>query len=185
MLTENQLWLLSFYRTSEISGALFFGRLARTMKPGTLQRDMTKHFADESQHAWYWTDCIAQLGGEALRLDAAYQDQYMAAAGMPANMMEVLALTQVFERRVINQYARHRKMAGEPELVRATLVRIMRDERWHIQWIRDALAGMAAEFGKDAIRSTLRKFTKADQEVYQKTLAEHQQRVDDLLVSKG
>ena len=57
-LSENELWLLSFYRTSEISGSLFFGKLARTLRPGPIQIDMTKHFADEANHAWYWTECI-------------------------------------------------------------------------------------------------------------------------------
>ena len=35
-LPEHELWMLSFYRTSEISGALFFGRLARSL---TSRRD--------------------------------------------------------------------------------------------------------------------------------------------------
>ena len=63
-ISENELWLLSFYRTSELSGALFFGRLARALRAGPIQRDLTRHFADESQHAWYWTRCIAELGGQ-------------------------------------------------------------------------------------------------------------------------
>src|SRR4051794_27971991 len=100
-------WLLSFYRTSEISGALFFGRIARSLKPGPTQRDMTRHFADEAQHARYWTNCIEDVGARALKLDAAYQDQYISAVGLPANLMEILAITSVFERRVVNQYARH------------------------------------------------------------------------------
>src|SRR5437763_882854 len=89
MVDENELWILSFYRTSEISGALFFGRLARSMKPGPLQADMTKHFADESQHSWYWTRCLEELGARAYKLDDAYQDQYFQAAGMPVNFMAV------------------------------------------------------------------------------------------------
>src|SRR5262249_37702424 len=45
--TENELWLLSYYRSSEINGALFFGRVARTIR-GPLQVDVTHHFADEA-----------------------------------------------------------------------------------------------------------------------------------------
>src|SRR6267142_354827 len=105
MLDENQLWLLSFYRSSEISGSLFFGRLARSMKPSAIQADMTKHFSDEAQHAWFWTSCINRLGAEPIKLSSAYQDQYLTAAGAPSNMMEILAITQIFEKRVVNQYA--------------------------------------------------------------------------------
>lgn len=174
---ENDLWLLSFYRASEIGGALFFGRLARTVKPGLIQRDLTKQFADESQHAWHWTECMARLGLEPLDLRNAYQDRYLAAAGLPANLMEVLAITQVFEKRVIRQYTEHRLEPGLATPVRETLDRILADERWHIRWIRRALHEMEADFGADRVRATLRRFAAADREVYCATIAEHAERL--------
>lgn len=184
MLDENLLWILSFYRTSEISGALFFGRLARSMRPGPIQRDMTKHFSDEGMHAWYWTSCIERLGGEPLKLGEAYQDQYLTAAGMPVNLMEVLAITQIFEKRVIQQYSLHHSLPGiEPE-VKETLNKIMQDEKWHIQWIRDALKSMESEYGKETIEATLKRFSEADQQVYFKTMKEHEERVQHLLRQK-
>ena len=181
MLSENDLWLLSFYRTSEITGALFFGRLARSMRPGPVQRDMTKHFSDESAHAWHWTHCIERLGAQPLKLDESYQDQYLEAAGMPVNLMEVLATTQVFERRVINQYARHERLPGVQPEVQETLARIMEDEKWHIQWVGDALQAMEPEYGKETVQATLKRFTQADQQVYQQTMDEHAERVQHLL----
>jgi hypothetical protein len=174
MIDENDLWILSFYRTSEISGALFFGRLARSMKPGPVQSDMTKHFSDEAMHSWYWTSCIESLGAQPLKLSESYQDQYLAAAGMPVNLMEVLAITQVFEKRVINQYARH---AQTPELrpeVRETLSKIMLDERWHIEWIHRALKEMEPEYGRETAEATLRRFREADLDVYARTMREHE-----------
>lgn len=181
MIGENERWLLSFYRTSEISGSLFFGRLARSLKPGPVQHDMTKHYADEAMHAWYWTDCLAKLGAEPLELEAAYQDQYLAAAGMPANLMEILAITQVFERRVINQYAVHSRVEGLNGVVRDTIERIVADEKWHIRWIRDALRAMEPDYGKDTIDATMARFLRADREVYEKTVREHAERVEELM----
>ena len=181
MLDENDLWLLSFYRISEISGALFFGRLARSMKPGSIQIDMTKHFSDEAVHAYYWTSCIQQLGAEPLKLSEAYQDQYLSAAGMPANLMEVLAITQVFEKRVINQYARHSQVDNLSVEILQTLAKIMVDEKWHIQWVKDALKSMEPEYGKEVINAALHRFWQADQHVYGKILQEHEQRVEHLL----
>jgi 1,2-phenylacetyl-CoA epoxidase catalytic subunit len=177
---DNELWVLSYYRTSEISGSLFFGRLARSMRPGPLQRDMTKHFADESQHAWYWTHCIETMGGRAHKMAEAYQDQYFEAAGMPVNYMEVLAITHIFERRVINQYSQHLSVPGSHPAVKQTLKTIMKDEKWHIQWVRDALLGMEGEYGRDHVRATLERFQNADQEVYRKTMKEHEERARDL-----
>lgn len=181
---ENLHWLLSFYRTSEISGALFFGQLARGLRPSAIQQDMTRHFADEAQHARYWTDCLAQLGSDPLRLGCSYQDQYVSAAGMPANLMEVLAITQVFERRVVSQYALHARAPGIPSPVQDTLEKIMVDERWHLQWVHQALNRLAPTYGRDCIQQTLQRFTAADCEVYARTLAEHRERVDHLHLQK-
>lgn len=176
-LSDDERWVLSYYRTSEINGSLFFGRLARTLKPSPIQHDLTKHFADEAQHAWYWTDCLDRLGTRPVKLSEAYQDQYLEAAGLPVNLMEILAITLVFERRVINQYAKHLAVPDLRVEVKDTIGRIMEDERWHVQWVRDALTGMEDRFGEDHIADTLRRYKKADRQVYAHTLAEHEARL--------
>jgi 1,2-phenylacetyl-CoA epoxidase catalytic subunit len=182
--SENDRWILSFYRTSEISGALFFGRIAKSLKAGPVQQDMTKHFADESQHAWYWTECLKNVGMEPIKLDAAYQDQYVAAAGMPANIMEILAITQVFEKRVIGQYALHLTAPEVHPEIQRTLRKIMEDEKWHIQWVDAALKAMGPEYGESHIQETLKRYWAADQEVYKKSLSEHQDRLSGLLKNR-
>ena len=184
LLSDDELWALSYYRTSEINGSLFFGRLARTLKPSPIQHDLTKHFADEAQHAWYWTDCLDRLGARPIKMSDAYQDQYLEAAGLPVNLMEIMAITLVFERRVINQYARHLAVPNVRVEVKETIERIMEDERWHVQWVRDALTGMEDRFGKDTIADTLRRYKQADREVYAHTLAEHEERLRFLLRSE-
>lgn len=176
-LADDELFVLSFYRSSEINGSLFFGRLARALKPSPIQHDLSRHFADEAQHAWYWTDCIDRLGARPLKLGDAYQDRYLEAAGLPMNMMEVLAITLVFERRVINQYAKHLAVPGLHPEVAATIERIMEDERWHVQWVRDALAGLEERFGKEHVEATLRRYRAADQEVYAGALREYESRL--------
>ena len=183
--TENERWLLSFYRTSEINGALFFGRLARSMRPGPMQADMTKHFSDESQHAAWWSQCMTDLGLDALKLKGAYQDEYLEAGGMPVNMMEVLAVTLVFERRVVGQYVAHSKATDLKAPIKATLDKIMGDERWHIAWVSDALKKLEAEWGKDVVESTVKRYSDADREVYQRTLAEHEAMVEGLMTFKS
>ncbi len=180
-LPDDEHWVLSYYRTSEINGSLFFGRLARTLKPSPIQHDLTRHFADEAQHAWYWTDCLDRLGTRPIKLSDAYQDQYLDAAGLPVNLMEILAITLVFERRVINQYAKHLAVPTVRPEVKETIDRIMGDERWHVQWVRDALVGMEERFGKEHIAETLRRYRQADREVYAHTLAEHEARLGFLL----
>jgi hypothetical protein len=174
--TENELWMASFYRSSEISGALFFGRVARTIR-GPLQRDVTRHFADEAAHASYWTECIDTLWGRAIPMRDAYQDRYLEAAGVPTNLMEVMAITQVFEKRVLRQYHMHLRREQTPAPVRDTIARIMRDERWHVQYVRDALQAMEERYGAEEIAATLTRYTAADEEVYAKALAEYGERM--------
>lgn len=176
-LSEDELFLLSFYRSSEINGSLFFGRLARALKPGPIQHDLSRHFADEAQHAWYWTQCIDRLGARPMKLADAYQDRYLEAVGLPMNVMEVLAITLVFERRVINQYAKHLALPHLHEEIAGTINRIMQDERWHVQWVRDALADLEGRFGKDHVEGTLRRYRQADQEVYAQALSEYDERL--------
>jgi len=173
---ENELWLLSYYRASEINGALFFGRVARTVR-GPLQVDVTHHFSDEASHASYWTRCIANLGHTAIKQNRSYQDQYLEAAGAPASLMEVMAITQVFEKRVIGQYHRHLRLPGTHPEVRQTIQRIMLDERWHVKYVKDALTAMADRYGRELIEETLARYTAADEEVYAKTLAEYGERI--------
>jgi hypothetical protein len=179
LVTENELWLLSYYRSSEINGALFFGRVARTIR-GPLQVDVTHHFADEASHASYWTGCIADLGHHAIKQNRSYQDQYLEAAGAPASLMEVMAITQVFEKRVIGQYRQHLRVPDTHPAVRQTITRIMGDERWHVKYVREALAAMAGRYGGELIEETLARYTAADEEVYAKTLAEYGERIDFL-----
>lgn len=85
---DNNRWIMSFYRQSEISGALFFGRLASFLPPSPIQADLTQHFADESAHASYWTQAIYELGMKPDRVRITYQENYLEAAGLPVNIME-------------------------------------------------------------------------------------------------
>jgi len=176
-LGDDERWVLSYYRTSEINGSLFFGRLARTLRPSPIQHDLTRHFADEALHAWYWTDCLDRLGTRPVKLSDAYQDQYLEAAGLPVNLMEIMAITLVFERRVINQYAKHLALLGVRPEVRDTIDRIMADERCHVAWVKEALEGMHDKFGAATVAETLQRYRQADREVYARTLAEHEDRL--------
>jgi demethoxyubiquinone hydroxylase (CLK1/Coq7/Cat5 family) len=176
-LNENDLWLLSYYRSSEIAAALFFGRVARTVKTGKLQAEVTHHFADEANHARYWNECVNDLDANPIKLRESYQDEYLQTIGMPANLMEVMAITQVLEKRVIGQYRQHLRLPGVHPRIRQTIEKIMVDERWHIQYVRDALKEMEGKYGAEHVAETVARFTKGDDEVYAKRLAEYGERI--------
>ena len=181
MLSENEKWVLSFYRQSEITGALFFGRLAQYLPYNELRNEITHHFADEAQHARYWTKCITDLGENPIRLNDSYQDKYFDAIGVPTNIMEILAITQIFEKRVIDQYNRHLRTENINPIVAETFKKIMADEAWHVKWVSDALKDMAPKFGQEMIDKTIARYKKADEEIYGNFLKEHEERVSFLI----
>jgi len=84
---------------------------------------------------------------------------------------------------VITQYNLHAATARLPSEVKDTLQIIMTDEQWHLEWIRNALTNMEPDYGKDNIRQTLKRFTDADREVYQKTILEHADRINHLTLA--
>lgn len=177
---DSNRWIMSFYRYSEISGALFFGKIAAMLPAGQMQHDLTKHFSDESMHSWYWTEAMTNMGYKPDRIRNAYQDAYLESAGLPVNLMEVLAITNIFEKRVIGQYIRHLKTPNLHPIIESTIKKIVDDEVWHIQWINRELAKMSEKFGNDEIEKKLEKYRQADETIYGKLLDENHERLNFL-----
>lgn len=165
-LTPDEEWIANFYRVSELSGSLFFGGLARAVPAGPIMADLTRHYADEAQHARLWTDCLGSLGCTPQKLNRAYQDGYLASAGVPANMTDILAVTYVFEHRVINQYGRHLHAPDVHPAMRGTIKRILRDEGWHVHWVGTELGRIAERRGSDHVEAALARYRAADEEVF-------------------
>ena len=165
-ISENDLWILSYYRESELAGSLVMGRLARETDDDDLRVHLTEHCAEEAMHAWLWTDTILKVGGTPKRVAETYQTRYYAEIGTPTSLLEILALTQVFERRVIRHFRAHLKWPDVHPAVAATLQRMIEDEVGHIGWVKDRLDRYAAEKGDALVSETMRRFTEIDQRVY-------------------
>jgi len=129
-ISENDLWILSYYRESELAGGLVMGRLARETDDDDLRVHLTEHCAEEAHHAWLWTETILKVGGTPKRVAETYQTRYYAEIGMPASLLEILTLTQVFERRVIRHFRAHLKWPDVHPVVAETMRRFTEvDER--------------------------------------------------------
>ncbi len=166
-ITENELWLLSYYRQSELDGALIMGRLARETDDDDLRVHLTEHCAEEAQHAWLWTQTILKVGSVPQRVAETYQTRYYAEIGTPTSLLEILALTQVFERRVVKHFRAHLGWPGTHPAVIATLQRMIDDEVGHISWVKDRLDRYAAEKGETIVAETMRRCTEVDEKVYE------------------
>ena len=165
-ITENELWLLSYYRESELAGALLMGRLARETDDDDLRVRLTEHCAEEARHAWAWTEAILNVGGTPRRVSETYQSRYHAAVGNPSNLLEVLALTQIFERRVVRHFKAHLSWPGTHPEVAKTLLLLIDEEVGHIRWVKDRLDAYAAVHGESVVTEMLDRFQRIDEQIY-------------------
>jgi len=128
--TERELWLLNFYRNSELHGALLMGRLARTLSDTTLLLQTTKHCATEAHHAALLSEAIVELGGSLDPSITPVQEHYSASGGIPKALADLLVLSETLERRVLTTYRAHLQRSDVHPIVRRTIAGIL-DEMEH------------------------------------------------------
>jgi demethoxyubiquinone hydroxylase (CLK1/Coq7/Cat5 family) len=164
-ITSHELALLNFYRASELHGGLILGQMVRRARDPQLVLALTRHSAEEIVHAQLWTETILAVGGRPTPVRETYQSRYAASVGTPVGMLEVLALTQVFERRVFRHFTAHLRRPGTHPAVQATLRRMLDEERGHLSWVRRWLDAQAQARGP-SVAATLRRYGDADDVVY-------------------
>ena len=170
-ITERELGFLNFYRSSELHGGLILGQIARGTRDAAMVVELTRHSVEEVQHSLLWTETIVAVGGRILPVRETYQDRYASVIGVPTGLLEVLALTQVFERRVYRHFTDHLRRRGTHPRVRTTLARMLEEEKGHLTWVKHWLDIQAMARG-DVVRETMRRYTDADALVYAQMTAE-------------
>lgn len=163
---EREILLYSYYRDGEIHGAGLLYRLLRWWKDPGAQVMLSEHLADETRHAWLWTELIRELGATPVEVTDGYQTRIGKKAGMVRELVDLLALTVVVEQRALRRYTEHMKRSDVPPRTREVLEQVSKDEGWHIDWIRKKGREIAAE-NQDAGRfdSALQRFRQIDREV--------------------
>ena len=158
---------LDFYRASELHGGLVLGRLAQRVRDGELALQLLRHAGEEIEHARLWAETTLAVGGRLRPAPRTYQEGYAAVLGPPRTLVEVLALTQIFERRVYRHFTRHLRRPGTHPLVAATLHRMLEEERDHLTWVRRWLDDRPEA---DAL---LARYAAADDAIYHEFLGLH------------
>jgi bacterioferritin (cytochrome b1) len=129
--TDRELWLLNFYRNSELHGALLMGRLARSLSGTELLTNVTRHCATEARHAALLTEVIADLGGEIDPKIGTIQEHYSRDGGVPKALVDLLVLSETLENRVLSAYREHLNSTLLHPKVRGALEEILREEEEH------------------------------------------------------
>jgi hypothetical protein len=164
-ITSRELGFLNFYRASELHGGLILGQVARRARGSQLVLELTRHSAEEVVHAQLWTETIISVGGEVRPVRETYQARYARFVGTPMALVDVLALTQVFERRVYRHFTEHLHRPATHPRVCATLERMLEEEKGHLRWVKHWLDEQARTRG-DAVQDTLARYAAADALVY-------------------
>ena len=164
--------LLNFYRASELHGGLILGQMVRRTRDPELIMHLTRHGAEEVMHALLWTETIVAVGGKPAPVRDTHQNRYVAEVGTPITVMEVLALTQVFERRVYRHFMLHLRNPQVHPIVAATLRRMLEEEKGHLSWVKQWLDKEARVRGTE-VRDVMRRYALADQSIYDALSAEY------------
>lgn len=174
--TTLELDRLNFYRASEVHGGLLLGQLVRRVRDPDLILMLTRHAADEFAHARMWTETIMQLGGTPRPVPATYQTRLARLVGAPPSVFQILALSQVFERRVFRHFTQHAGLPGTHPIVRAALERMIEEEKRHLSSLSDWLQ-VESERRRINVQDMLSRFSLADARVYGELLSEYRFRV--------
>lgn len=170
-ITRHELAVLNFYRASELYGGLVLAQMVRRVRDPDVILEMTRHSAEEIVHAGLWTETILAVGGKVQPMRDTYQARYAAVVGRPVSLLHVLALTQVFERRVYRHFLEHLRTPGTHPAVRATLARMIEEEKGHLGWVKHWLDRQAVTRGAE-VQEVLRRYTEVDEAVYASLMRE-------------
>jgi hypothetical protein len=161
---RNLAWRLNWYRQSELEGALLLGRMVRAANDSFLVQRLTRHAADEARHAAIWADAIAEADLPMIRIFRSYQSLYGEHGGMPVGMQEVLAFTQIFERRVHKRFTSELHQSDLPASARKAFEIMIADESDHLEWV---LSWLRKQADSEAL---LQKYQAIDLAVYHEVL---------------
>src|SRR5262245_50696419 len=172
--------LFSYYRDAELRGADLILRLINRTDNPELQGNLARHLADETNHAWLWTERIHALGGAPVRIEDGYHRHLRRKAGLPATLLELLALTYVVEERSGKRYEEH---AARPDVDPDTLKALneMRlDEDWHLTWVGEALKELGKKEGPEKVAEILARYRAAEAEAFAEMLANEQKALQEI-----
>ena len=164
---EYEVLAYSYYRDAELRGSNLIYRLLRILPDAESQVLLSEHLADETRHAWLWTERIKELGASPVLITDGYQVRIGKRAGLPRKPVDLLALTVVVEQRALKRYVEHLKRDNVPERTQEVLRAVSKDEGWHIDWVRKKGRDLAIEAGvPERFEQSLERFRAIDREVW-------------------
>jgi len=164
---DQEVLVCSYYRDAEMRGSNLIYRLLRVLDDDESQVLLSEHLADETRHAWLWTERIKELGRAPVKIEDGYQVRIGKRAGLPRHPVDVLALTVVVEQRALKRYQEHLKRDGVSDRTLEVLRAVSKDEGWHIDWVRKKAREIAEREGTpERYDQAIERYRAIDKEVW-------------------
>ena len=172
--------MMSYYRDAELHGATLLLRLIKLMDDPDSQIKLSLHLAEETHHAWLWTNRIKEIGGAPVKVLDGYQKR-IGLRALPHTMLDLLALTVVVEERSFARYQEHAARPGTDEATMKVLQEVTKDEKWHIAWIRQKLLELArAQGDEQKAHDAMARYRQIDEAVYAELRAKEKEAFGDI-----
>jgi rubrerythrin len=160
--------LYSYYRDAEMRGAYLLMKMMQKVHDPEAVVLFTRHIDDETRHAWMWTKRIRDEGGLPVPVPDGYQRRLGKRLGVPTSIVDLFALTVVVEERSHKRYTEHAASPYCDPKTREILDAVTRDEKWHINWMDEWLAKLAAQARRTADpHAVLARYRKVEEEVFE------------------
>ncbi|HVN30091.1 MAG TPA: ferritin-like domain-containing protein [Candidatus Binataceae bacterium] len=170
---QKEALVLSFYRDAELHGARLLLNLHGRLRDADSQMKLTRHLADETRHAWLWTNRIAQLGAAPVAVADGYQGRLRLRVGIPKDELELLALTIIAETRALQRYRHHAAMPDVDRKTLEVLSAVTADETWHLRWVEEKMREIAERRGEpERATRILERYRALEREVYASLVAD-------------
>lgn len=166
--------LFNYYRDAELRGADLILRLMNRADDLGLQEPLTRHLADEAQHAWLWTERIRALGGQPMAIDDRYHRYLRRKAGLSTDLLDLLTLIFVVEERIDKRYEEHAARPGVAPETLQVLSEIRANEAWYLVWMAEKLRELEQSEGKERVAATLSRYRALEAEAFAETLTDEQ-----------
>lgn len=139
-MTKTEIEMVSRYSAAELAGALVLGKWARKTRDPFLRAALTHHTAEESRHAFMWSDFLVKHGHEVVETHD--QDEFFALLASAKDEIELLTAVHVYELRLPFHFGIHARMkSADPEL-KELIEKIAQDEKHHLSWINKYLSSL-------------------------------------------
>jgi len=168
--------MLSYYRDAELHGASLLLRLIKmTRDLPDVQVKLTLHVAQETRHAWLWTERIRELDGWPVDVSG-----YQARIGtrtVPRTLVDLLALSIVVETRSLARYTEHAARPDVDPRTAEVLREVTDDEKWHVAWMREELDRRTRDdpAACERVRVLMERYRAIDEQVYAELSAHERQ----------